>query len=75
MERVRKNKPAIKPIAVRRKGAAQMLNCGTWKVDQLIADGLIDGRKAGKILLVTVASIEAYLANLPRAELKYARSK
>jgi hypothetical protein len=59
-----------KPIAVRRQVAAAMIGEGTSKVDELIARGAIEARKSGKNLLILVASLEAYVAGLPPAELK-----
>ena len=44
----------IKPLTVRRKGAAAMTGEGTTKIDELLALGKLDGRKSGKNLLITV---------------------
>jgi hypothetical protein len=59
-----------KPIAVRRQVAAGMLGEGVSKIDELIATGQVEARKSGKNLLILVASLEAYVAGLPPAELK-----
>jgi hypothetical protein len=47
-----------------------MTGHGLSKIDALIADGVLDARKAGKRLLITIASIEAYCQALPKADLK-----
>jgi hypothetical protein len=58
------------PIAVRRTVAAAMIGAGTSKLDYLISTGQIEAKKSGKNLLILVASLEAYVAGLPAAELK-----
>jgi hypothetical protein len=58
-----------RPIAVRRRVAAEMIGEGTTKLDELIATGQIEARKSGKNLLILVASLEAYVAGLPVATL------
>jgi hypothetical protein len=60
----------IKPLALRRKATARALSIGVSKVDELIATGNLDAVKSGKILLITMASVERYLNNLPKAELQ-----
>jgi hypothetical protein len=61
---------SLKPLAVRRRVAADMLGEGVTKIDELVATGQIDARKSGKNLLILYASLEAYLAGLPVATLK-----
>jgi hypothetical protein len=54
-----------------RKGASAMLGDRSLsKIDELIAEGKLEAVKDGKRLLITVASIKAYAASLPRATLK-----
>jgi hypothetical protein len=60
----------LKPIAVRRTVAASLIGEGVTKIDELIASGQIEARKSGRNLLILVASLEAYVAGLPPAELK-----
>jgi hypothetical protein len=64
------NNVALKPIAVRRPVAASMIGQGISKIDELVATGQVEARKSGKNLLIIVASLEAYIANLPLATLK-----
>jgi hypothetical protein len=59
----------IKPLVVNRRVAAGVIGSGTTKLDELIATGKIEARKSGKNLLVVVASLEAYVASLPKAKL------
>ncbi|WP_206668111.1 hypothetical protein [Teichococcus oryzae] len=58
----------IKPILVPRKAAFAMLGCGTTKGHDLINAGLLDARKLGEKTLITMESIRALAANLPRAK-------
>jgi excisionase family DNA binding protein len=60
----------MKPIAVRRRMAAELLGEGTSKVDELIATGRLKAVKSGKNLLILVESIEIYVQSLPPAKLK-----
>jgi excisionase family DNA binding protein len=60
----------MRPITVRRRAAAQLLGCGTTKVDELIATGELEARKSGKLLLILTASIDRYVESLPVAKLK-----
>ncbi|KAA2211371.1 excisionase [Pseudoroseomonas oryzae] len=45
-----------------------MLGCGTTKGHDLINAGLLDARKLGEKTLITMESIRALAANLPRAK-------
>jgi hypothetical protein len=59
----------LRPIAVRRRVAANLIGEGTTKIDELIATGQIEARKSGRNLLILVASLDAYVAGLPVATL------
>jgi len=59
----------LRPLAVRKKTAARVLDIGTTKLDQLIADGTIKAVKAGKCLLIPTSELDKYVASLPRAVL------
>ena len=61
---------SLKPLAVRRRVAADVIGEGVSKVDELVATGQIEARKSGKNLLIIYASLERYLAGLPVATLK-----
>jgi excisionase family DNA binding protein len=61
---------SLKPLAVRRRVAADVLGEGVSKVDELVATGKIQAVKSGRNLLIIYASLENYLANLPLATLK-----
>jgi hypothetical protein len=54
-----------RPLVVRRRVAASMIGGGTTKLHELIASGEIEARKSGRSLLISVASLEAYIAGLP----------
>lgn len=43
---------------------------GTTKIYELIGAGILDARKAGGRTLITGDSVRAYVANLPRAEIR-----
>jgi hypothetical protein len=59
-----------KALLIGRKGAAAMIGQSLSKIDELVADGALEAVKANKRLLILVASIERYVAELPRATLK-----
>jgi hypothetical protein len=63
----------LKAIAVRRQDAANMIGEGVSKIDMLIATGQIQGKKSGRNLLITVESLERYVAGLPPADLRIER--
>src|SRR4051812_6356814 len=63
----------FRPLALRRKAAANAIGVGVTKLDLLIATGEIAAVKSGKCLLIPVVELERYLASLPRAELNFAR--
>lgn len=54
------------PLLVPRKAGFAMLGCGTTKGDELIKAGQLDARKLGNKTLITLASIRALAANLPK---------
>ncbi len=47
--------------------AKARLNLGETSVRRLVQDGALDGRKAGRRLLITTESVNRYAASLPRA--------
>lgn len=61
-----RNEPS--PILVPRRMAFAMLGCGTTKGHDLINAGLLDARKLGEKTLITMESIRALAANLPRVK-------
>jgi excisionase family DNA binding protein len=65
----------FKPLALRRKAAAQALGIGVNKIDLLITDGTIKAVKSGKCLLIPTSELERYVASLPRAVLNMGRAK
>jgi excisionase family DNA binding protein len=65
----------FKPLAVRRKSAAQALGVGVSKIDLLISNGTIMAVKSGKCLLIPTSELERYVASLPRAVLNMGRGK
>jgi excisionase family DNA binding protein len=60
----------LKPIAVRRHTAAELLGVGVTKIDELIAQGHIVAKKSGKVLLIIYASLERYAEGLPQVFLQ-----
>jgi excisionase family DNA binding protein len=65
----------FKPLALRRKAAAQALGVGVSKIDLLISDGTITAVKSGKCLLIPTSELERYVAGLPRAVLNIGAAK
>jgi len=65
----------FKPLALRRKAAAQALGVGVSKIDLLISNGTITAVKSGKCLLIPTSELERYVASLPRAVLNMGRRK
>lgn len=59
----------IDPIFVSVKDAAAALGVSTWQMYQLVSgdDAVIDARRAGKRVLVSVEALREYAANLPSA--------
>lgn len=62
----------IAPINVSVVEAARLLGCGRTRIYVLISDGLLDARKDGNRTVISVASLNAYASNLPKAEIKLA---
>jgi excisionase family DNA binding protein len=52
-------------IAVRPKDAAEMCGLSESRLYELLLNGELSALKSGSATLITVASIEAYLASLP----------
>jgi excisionase family DNA binding protein len=50
-------------VVVRPKKARELLNCSTDKLYQLINSGRLQAYKEGRATLITVASIEAHIAD------------
>ena len=65
----------FKPLALRRKAAAQALGIGVSKIDLLISNGTIKAVKSGKCLLIPTSELERYVASLPRAIINMAPAK
>ena len=55
------------PLLIPRKAAFAMLSVGATKGHELINSGLLDARKIGDRTVITMASIRALAAGLPRA--------
>ena len=55
------------PLLIPRKAAFAMLSVGPTKGHELINSGLLDARKIGDRTVITMASIRALAAGLPRA--------
>jgi hypothetical protein len=58
------------PLAYRIDEAKRTLGLGTTKLYHLIGAGLLDARKAGNRTLITGESLRAYVANLPKADIR-----
>jgi excisionase family DNA binding protein len=58
----------LRPRVLRKDEAAKYIGCSRSKLDMLIAEGTISAKRAGTLLvLVSVASLDAYLDSLPDA--------
>lgn len=53
------------PIFVSVKEAGRLLGLSTWSVRELLDEGVIESRYAGKRRLVVVSSLHEYADNLP----------
>ena len=60
-------KPIPRPIAVRVDDAANMIGLSVTELYRLLKEGSIEARKKGVVTLVLVASLDSYVANLPKA--------
>jgi hypothetical protein len=58
------------PLAYRVDEAERTLGLGRTKLYHLIAAGLLDARKAGSRTIITGESLRAYLASLPKADIR-----
>lgn len=57
----------LQPRVLRKREAAKYIGCGRSKLDMLIAEGKLEAKRAGVLVLVTVTSLDAYLDGLPNA--------
>ena len=57
-------------LAYRIPDAGRMTGLGNTKLYELIGQGVLDARKAGSRTLITGESLRAYVAGLPKAEIK-----
>jgi hypothetical protein len=57
----------IRPRALRVVDAAKYIGIGRTKMFELIKAGRVDARHNGGVVIVTVASLDAYLDSLPDA--------
>lgn len=58
------------PLVYRIDDARRALGLGTTKVYELIGAGVLDARKSGSRTLITGESLRAYLASLPKADIR-----
>jgi len=63
------------PLVMKAKPACAALGCGPTRLRELIHEGKVDGRKSGRHIVVTTASILRFNASLPRAEFALAPKK
>jgi len=61
------------PMLYRVDEAKRMLGLGTTKVYELIAQNVLDARKAGTRTLITGESLRAYAISLPKANITTGR--
>lgn len=59
---------ALRPRVVSAREAMRYLAIGETKLHALLNDGQIEAKKSGNRLLITVASLDAYIDSLPSAE-------
>jgi excisionase family DNA binding protein len=57
----------LRPRVLRKLEAAKYIGIGRTKIEELIAQGRLEAKRAGGVVLVTVASLDAYLDGLPNA--------
>ncbi len=57
----------LRPRVLRKLEAAKYIGCGRSKLESLIAEGKLEAKRADGLVLVTVASLDAYLDKLPNA--------
>lgn len=58
------------PLVYRIDDACRNLGLGTTRVYELISAGVLDARKSGSRTLITGESLRAYLASLPKADIR-----
>jgi hypothetical protein len=61
--------PAFEPLLVSVADASKILNQSPWSTYQDIANGVLDGRKAGRRTVITMESIKRKAAGLPKKDL------
>ncbi len=61
------------PLAYRIPDAGRLTGLGATKLYELIGRGVLDARKAGSRTLITGESLRAYVASLPKAEIRTGR--
>jgi excisionase family DNA binding protein len=57
----------LRPRVLRKLEAAKYIGIGRTKIEELIAQGRLEAKRDGRVVLVTVASLDAYLEGLPNA--------
>jgi hypothetical protein len=60
-------------LAYRIPDAGRLTGLGQTKLYELIGKGVLDARKAGSRTLITGESLRAYVAGLPKAEIRTGR--
>lgn len=65
--------PPNPPLAVTIPGAAQMSGLGRSRIYELIGEGTLEARKAGRRTLIMTDSLRAYLSTLPAATIRAPR--
>jgi hypothetical protein len=60
-------------LAYRIPDAGRLTGLGMTKLYELIGQGVLDARKAGSRTLITGESLRAYVASLPKAEIRTGR--
>jgi hypothetical protein len=58
----------LEPVFVSIEDAATYRAESTWRIKQLLRNGVLKAKKSGRRTLVTFASLKASIANLPDAE-------
>ena len=56
------------PLSMKAGAACKIMSVGATKLRELIAQGKIDGRKRGRDVVISTASILKFNATLPQAE-------
>jgi len=62
--------PTIRPLALSIKAAANALGVGRTRMYELLANGEISAVRCGRRVLIPIAQIEKYFANLPEANFR-----